>query len=65
MREPISSTSARPLCSTDRLDLLFVLRVRTALTQYRAFAVTDPSSWNGLPPLLRAKLMSGISATSC
>jgi len=60
----MSSTSARPLHSTDRLGL-FVPRVRTALVQCRAFAVTGPTSWNGLPHLLRAKIMSGISATSC
>src|SRR6218665_1082832 len=44
MRKPMSSTSARPLQSTDRLDLL-APRVRTALAQCRAFAVTGPSSW--------------------
>src|SRR6218665_1202647 len=64
MRKPMSSLSASPLRSTDRLDL-FVPRVRTALAQCCAFAVTCPSSWNGLPPVLRAKLMSGISTTSC
>src|SRR6218665_2004614 len=64
MRKPMSSTSACPLRSTDRLDI-FVPHVRTALAQCRAFAVTGPSSWNGLPHLLRAKLMFGISATSC
>jgi len=64
MRKPMSSTSARPLPSTNRLDL-FVPHVRTALVQCHAFAVTSPSSWNGLSPLLQAKLMSGISVTSC
>jgi len=64
MHKKMSSTSARHLRSTDRLDP-FVPRVRTALAQCRAFAVTGPSSWNGLPHLLRAKLMSGISAASC
>ena len=44
MSKPMSSTSARPLRSTDRLNL-FVPRVRTALTQCRHFAVTGPSSW--------------------
>src|SRR6218665_968968 len=62
MRKPMSSTSACLLRSTDCLDL-FVPRVRTALAQCRAFAVT--TSWNGLPCLLRAKLTSGISATFC
>ena len=57
MRKLMTSVSARPLRSTDRLEL-FVPRFRTALAQCRAFAVT------GLPPVLRAKLMSGISATS-
>ena len=38
----------RPLYATDSLDLL-VPSVRTALVQCRAFAVTGPSSWNGLP----------------
>jgi len=33
-----------------------VPHVRTALAQSRAFAVTGPSTWNGLPPLLRAQL---------
>jgi len=61
MRKPMSSASAR---STDRLGI-FVPHVRTALAQCRASAVTGSSSWNGLPPLLRAKLMSGISTTSC
>jgi len=56
--------SARPLRSADRLNLL-VPHVRTALVHSRAFAVTGRSSWNGLPHLLRAKLMSGFSATSC
>src|SRR6218665_3041066 len=51
MRKPMSSVSARPLRSTDRLDL-FVPRVRIALAQCHAFAVTGPSSWNGLPPEL-------------
>jgi len=66
MCKPMSSTSAHPLRSADRLDL-FVPRARTALVQSCAFAVTGLSSWNGLPHLLRAKLMliSGISATSC
>ena len=63
MHKPLSATSARPLRSTDRLDL-FVPRVKSALAQCRAFAVTGPSTWNGLPPLLRAKLMSGISHAS-
>ena len=57
MRKPMSSTvnisSARPLRSADRLDL-FAPRVRTALAQCRAFTVTGPSSWNGLPHLLRS-----------
>src|SRR6218665_1557565 len=52
MHKLMSSVSARPLRSTDRLDI-FVPRVRTALAQCRAFAVTGPSSWNGLPPSLR------------
>jgi len=52
------------MCSSDHLDI-FVPHVRTALAQCRAFAVTGPSIWNGLPHLLRAKLMSGISATFC
>src|SRR6218665_3349664 len=43
MRKPMSSMSARPLRSTARLDL-FVPRVRTALAQCRAFAVTGPRS---------------------
>jgi len=64
MRKPMSLTSARPLRSSDHLDL-FILGIRTALAQCCAFAVTCSSSWNGLPPLLWAKLMSGISATSC
>jgi len=51
MRKPMSSVSARSLRSTDHLDL-FVPRVRTALAQCHAFAVTGPSSWNGLPPVL-------------
>src|ERR1043165_4482661 len=55
MHKPLSATSARPLRSTDRFDL-FVPSVRSALTQCRAFAVTGPSTWSGLPPLLRAKL---------
>ena len=50
----MSSVSACPLRSTDPLDL-FVPRVRTALAQCRAFAVTGPSSWNGLPPLRRPR----------
>src|SRR6218665_2442945 len=62
MRKPMSSTSACLLRSTDCLDL-FVPRVRTALAQCRAFAVT--TSWNGLPRLLQAKLTSGLSATFC
>jgi len=37
--------------SADHLDL-FVLSVRTALPQCRAFAVAGPSSWSGLPHLL-------------
>jgi len=64
MLKPMSSTSACPLRSTDRL-YIFVPHVRTASAQCRAFAVTCPSSWNGLLHLLRAKLMSGISATFC
>src|ERR1043165_3740362 len=48
MHKPLSATSARPLRSTDRLDL-FVPRVRSALAQCRAFAGTGPSTWNGLP----------------
>ena len=60
-----AQTNVFSICppSTDRL-YLFVPRVRTALAQCRAFAVSGSSSWNG-PPLLRAKLMSGISTTSC
>jgi len=58
-----------PECNTQCVLLshldLFVPRVRTALAQCFAFAVTGPSSWNGLPHLLRAKLISGISATTC
>src|SRR6218665_4008156 len=42
MRKPMSSPSARPLRSADRLDL-FVPRVRTALAQCHAFAATGPS----------------------
>jgi len=49
--------------STDRLDL-FVPRVRTVFAQCRAFALSGPCSWNDLPSLLRANLMSGISVTS-
>ena len=64
MRKPMSSTSARPLRSVDRL-YLFVSRVRTALAQCRAFGVIGPSSWNELPLILRAKLISDISATLC
>src|SRR6218665_808739 len=64
MRKPMSSVSARLLRSTDHLDL-FVPRVRPALAQCRAFAVTCPSSWNDLPPVLRAKHMSGIFTISC
>ena len=60
----MSSVSARSLRSNGHLDL-FVPRVRTALAQCRAFAVAGPSSRNGLPPVLQAKLMSGISTTSC
>jgi len=41
MRKPMSSTSARPLSSADRLEI-FVPRVRTALAQCRAFAVVPP-----------------------
>ena len=48
MHKPLSATSACPLRSTDRLDL-FVPRVKSALAQCRAFAVTGPSTWNGLP----------------
>ena len=62
MRKPMSTVSARPLRSADRLDL-FLPRVRTALAQCRAFAVNGPSTWNGLPYLLRAKLISGISTS--
>jgi len=61
---PISSTYAHPPGSIDRLDL-FVPRDRTALTQCLAFVKTDPSSWSDLPCVLRAKLMAGISATTC
>jgi len=43
MHKPMSSTSDRPLCSTDHLDL-FVPRVSTPLAQCCAFAVTGPSS---------------------
>src|SRR6218665_1634046 len=64
MRKPMSSVSARPLHSNDRLDVC-VPRGRTALAQCPAFAVTSPSHWNGLPPVLRARLMSGISTASC
>ena len=63
MHKPLSATSARPLRSTDRLDL-FVPLVKSALAQCRAFAVTGPSTWNGLPPFLWAKLVSGISHAS-
>src|SRR6218665_1969092 len=67
-RKPMSSTSARPLRSADRLDLL-VPRIRTALAQCRAFAVTLPFTWNGLLYLLRNYELNlslvGISATSC
>ena len=54
-RKPMSSTSVRPLRSGNRLDHS-VPRVRTALAQCHAFAVTSPSSWNGLP--LKAPLTS-------
>ena len=49
--------------SADHLDL-FVL-VSGLPCKCRAFAVTGPCAWNGLPTLVQAKLMSGISATSC
>ena len=64
MRKLLSSTFARPLRSVDSLDLV-VPRVMIALAQRCAFAVTGLFSWNGHPHLLRAELMSGISATSC
>lgn len=41
IRKPL--VSHRPLLSTDHLDA-FVLRVRLALVQCRAFAVTCPSA---------------------
>lgn len=47
MRKPLSTTSAHPLRSPDRLDH-FVARARSALAQSWAFAVTGPSTWNGL-----------------
>src|SRR2546428_12994571 len=55
MHKPHSATSARPLRSTDRLNL-FVPRVRSALAQCRAFPVTGPSTWNGLPLFYRLSL---------
>src|SRR6218665_87135 len=63
MRKPMSSTSARPLRSADRLDLLSVL---PGLPWFNVALLPchGHSSWNGLPHLLRAKLMSGISTTS-
>jgi len=62
MRKPVFNVCPS-LRSTDRLEH-FAPRVRTALTQCCAFAVTGPSSWTGLPSLLRAKHISGISVTS-
>src|SRR5688572_25310415 len=59
MRKPLSATSSRSLRSADWLDL-FVPRTRTALAQRRAFAVVGPSTWNDLPPSVRAKLMTSF-----
>ena len=55
----ISSLSSRPLRSADRLDLL-VPWTRTALAQHRAFASMGPSMWNGLPPAICSKIVTGL-----
>ena len=60
--KPTSAVSLRPLRSLDRLDL-FVPWARTAMAQHRAFAIVGPFSWNDLP-LLRSKILAGVSPSS-
>src|SRR5678815_5472438 len=60
---PLSTTSKRPLRSSDRLDL-FVPRVRTTMAQSRSFVCIGPSLWNRLPPSLRSTILSSSISTS-
>jgi len=62
----VSSTSARPLRSADRLDL-FVPRARTALSQCSAFAVTgsfigvNPGMLGSRPPQILGRGSWGVA----